>query len=137
MALSERIKEHLDRYYISQNVTLGTAGTIAHIPCPAGAAVMRATTVLDGAIATGNAVLTFELATVTLKDNAATPVTVSLTILTAASAAGQVDSVTFQTGNIALTAADGDVIGGGSVLEVIDAGASGAGTATIVIEFQP
>ncbi len=137
MATSERLKEQLNRYFISQNCTLGTPGTIAHIPCPAGAAVVAAHATLDGAIATADAVITFELGGVTLKDDAATPATRSMTITQSGSAAGDCHSVTFENANVALTVADNDVLAGGSVLEIIDAGASGAGTATFVIEFQP
>ena len=120
-----------DYHLRTGSLSLDTAGTIAFIAIPQSGIVKRVSACVQVAQGTADNDVTFEVGGVTLKLGASTAI---LTIPTAGSTAGDVETVQFDASTSAVREAqDGDAIADGSVLEIITDGVGDTGFATFIV----
>ena len=129
-------EQHDLREYIlsTEPINVGT-GVLANMAIPVSGQVVRVLACMNTAISTADADITFQLSNVNLVSGG---VTATLTLPTAASAAGDVEVIEFDPLNkinLALEAVDGQPLTTGGTLEIIAAGgATGAVIFVVVIK---
>ena len=122
LAVERAVASNWDGSIVVKSHTLGTAASFWIPGLPFDVDIVGCDSVLDAAITTAPAVLTFEISGVAITS-------MSLSILHTSSAAGDADTAVAPTGAKRLPA--------GTPIEVVDAGAAGGtGTAKLAIHYK-
>ena len=110
-----------DQYVLIGEIADISTGASSWVVAPYAGTIEKIYTVIDGAITNANAAISFEIATVAVTDG-------GITIATASSAAGDVDSATPSALN---------VVTAGQAIEIItDGGSTGARKAVVTFVMQ-